>query len=48
MRKSVSSIIKDARMEWNRNFTNGMEDKSSILQYQFHTRFRSWYLQKKI
>ena len=32
---------KDARMEWN-------ERQSSILPYQFHTRFRALYLLKNI
>ena len=34
--------------EWNgiEDFKNGMEDKSSIHPYQFHTRFRALYLQK--
>ena len=45
--------------KWNgmEDFKNGMEDnlnlsvamvQTSILPYQFHSRFRSWRLQKKI
>ena len=36
--------------EWNgmENFKNGIARQSSILPYQFHTRFRKLYLQKNI
>ena len=36
----------DARMEWNGRFQEWNGRQSSILPYQFHTRFRSLYLQK--
>ena len=36
----------DARMEWNGRFQEWNGRQSSLLPYQFHTRFRAWYLQK--
>ena len=39
---------KDARMEWNGRFQERNGRQSSILPYQFHTRFRAFYLQKNI
>ena len=38
--------IEDARMEWNGRFQEWNGRQSSILPYQFHTRFRALYLQK--
>ena len=38
--------MEDARMEWNGRFQKWNGRQSSILPYQFHTRFRSLYLQK--
>ena len=38
--------MEDARMEWNGRFQEWNERRSSILPYQFHTRFRALYLQK--
>ena len=38
--------MKDARMEWNRRFQEWNGRQSSILPYQFHTRFCALYLQK--
>ena len=34
--------------EWNERFQEWNERQSSILPYKFHTRFRSWHLQKNI
>ena len=39
-------IMEDARMEWNERFQEWNGRQSSILPYQFHTRFRALYLQK--
>ena len=38
--------MEDARMEWNGRFQEWNRRQSSILPYQFHTRFRAFYLQK--
>ena len=38
----------DARMEWNGRLQEWNGKQSSILPYRFHTRFRSWHLQKNI
>ena len=38
--------MEDARMEWNGRFQKWNGRQSSILPYQFHTKFRSLYLQK--
>ena len=38
--------MEDARMEWNERFQEWNGRQSSILPYQFHTRFRALYLQK--
>ena len=38
--------MEDARMEWNGRFQEWNGKQSSILPYQFHTRFRALYLQK--
>ena len=38
--------MEDARMEWNGRFQEWNGRQSSILPYQFHTKFRSLYLQK--
>ena len=38
--------MEDARMEWNGRFQEWNGRLSSILPYQFHTRFRALYLQK--
>ena len=38
--------MKDARMEWNGRFQEWNGRRSSILPYQFHTRFRALYLEK--
>ena len=38
--------MEDARMEWNGRFQEWNGRQSSILSYQFHTRFRALYLQK--
>ena len=38
--------MEDARMEWNGRFQKCNGRQSSILPYQFHTRFRALYLQK--
>ena len=38
--------MEDARMEWNGRFQKWNGRQSSILPYQFHTRFRALYLQK--
>ena len=38
--------MKDARMEWNGRFQEWNGRQSSILPYQFHTRFRALYLEK--
>ena len=38
--------MEDARMEWTGRFQEWNGRQSSILPYQFHTRFRSLYLQK--
>ena len=38
--------MEDARMEWNGRFQEWNGRQSSILPYQFHTRFRALYLQK--
>ena len=40
--------LEDARMEWNGRFQKRNGRQSSILSYQFHTRFRSWHFQKNI
>ena len=34
----------DTRMEWNGTFQEWNGRQSSILPYQFHTRFRTWHL----
>ena len=34
--------------EWNGRFQEWNGRQSSILPYQFHTRFRAWHLQKNI
>ena len=34
-------IMEDARMEWNERFQEWNKRQSSILPYQFHTRFRA-------
>ena len=38
--------MEDAKMEWNGRFQEWNGRQSSILPYQFHTRFRALYLQK--
>ena len=38
--------MEDARMEWDGRFQEWNGRQSSILPYQFHTRFRALYLQK--
>ena len=38
--------MEDARMEWNGRFQEWNGRQPSILPYQFHTRFRAFYLQK--
>ena len=38
--------MEDARMEWNGRFQELNGRQSSILPYQFQTRFRALYLQK--
>ena len=38
--------VEDARMEWNGKFQEWNGRQSSILPYQFHTRFRALHLQK--
>ena len=38
--------MEDARMEWNGRFEEWNGRQSSILLYQFHTRFRALHLQK--
>ena len=38
--------MEDARMEWNGRFQEWNRRQSSILPYQFHTRFCGLYLQK--
>ena len=38
--------MEDARMEWNGRFQEWNWRQSSVLPYQFHTRFRALYLQK--
>ena len=38
--------MEDARMEWNGRFQEWNGRQSSILPYQFHTKFRALYLQK--
>ena len=38
--------MEDARMEWNGRFQEWNGRQSSILPYQFHIRFRAFYLQK--
>ena len=38
--------MEDARMEWNGRFQKRNERQSSILPYQFHTRFCALYLHK--
>ena len=38
--------MEDARMEWNGRFQEWNGRQSSILLYQFHTRFLALYLQK--
>ena len=40
--------IKDARMEWNGRFQEWNERQSSILPYQFHTRFCAFFTEKYI
>ena len=40
--------MEDARMEWNGRFQEWNGKQSSILPYQFHTRFCALYLQKNI
>ena len=40
--------VEGARMEWNGRFQEWNGRQSSILPYQFHTRFRALYLQKNI
>ena len=40
--------MEDARMEWNGRFREWNGRQSSVLPYQFHTRFRSLHLQKNI
>ena len=40
--------MEDARMGWKGSFHERNGKQSSILPYQFHTRFRSWHLQKNI
>ena len=39
--------MEDARMEWNGRLQEWNGRQSSILPYQFHTRFRALYLEKK-
>ena len=39
---------KDTRIKWNGRFQEWNGRQSSILPYQFHTRFRTWILQKNI
>ena len=38
--------MEDARIKWNGRFQELNGRQSSILSYQFYTRFRSWQLQK--
>ena len=38
--------MEDAEMEWNERFQEWNGRQSSILPYQFHTRFRTWHLQE--
>ena len=38
--------VEDTKMEWNGRFQEWNGRQSSILSYQFHTRFRALYLQK--
>ena len=38
--------MEDARMEWNGRFQEWNGRQSSILPYQFHTRFHALYLKK--
>ena len=40
--------MEDARMEWNGRFQEWNGRQSSILPYQFHTRFRALYLKKNM
>ena len=40
--------MEDARMEWNGRFQEWNGRQSSILPYQFHSRFCALYLQKNI
>ena len=40
--------MEDARMKWNGRFQEWSGRQSSILPYQFHTRFHIWHLQKNI
>ena len=40
--------MEDARMEWNGRFQEWNGRQSSILTYQFHTKFRTLHLQQKI
>ena len=40
--------MEDARMEWNGRFQEWNGRQSSILPYQFHTKFPSWHLQKNV
>ena len=40
--------MEDARMEWNGRFQEWNGGQSSILPYQFHTRFPYWHLQKNV
>ena len=37
--------FEDARMDWNGRFQEWNGRQSSILPYQFHTKFFSWHLQ---
>ena len=39
-------IMEDAKMEWNDRFQEWNGRQSSILLYQFHTRFRSRHYRK--
>ena len=40
--------MEDTRMKWNGRFQEWNGRPSSILPYQFHSRFRALYLQKSI
>ena len=45
-RKFRYGNVEDGRMEWNGIFQEWNGRQSSILPYQFHTRFRALHLQK--